>query len=108
MKNQNDLIITIVAIVVALIGIGVLYGTKPTLQGSTVPPAVPLAEAEGKAATVRYGNALPGGTTGGAAGRGGAAAGRPGGMAPMGGGMAAPGGPGTVTKGNLKPQGTNL
>lgn len=29
MKNQNDMIVSIVAIVVALIALGVLYGTKP-------------------------------------------------------------------------------
>lgn len=43
MKNQNDMIISIVAVVVALIALGVLYGTKPDPVLPKVAPDVKTA-----------------------------------------------------------------
>lgn len=43
MKNQNDMIISIVAIVVALIALGVLYGTKPDPKAAKAPQTVKTA-----------------------------------------------------------------
>lgn len=43
MKNQNDMIISIVAVVVALIALGVLYGTKPDPVLPKVSPDVKTA-----------------------------------------------------------------
>jgi hypothetical protein len=42
-KNQNDMIVSIVAIVVALIALGVLYGTKPDPKAAKAAPQVKTA-----------------------------------------------------------------
>lgn len=91
MKNQNDLIISIVAIVLALIIAGVCIGTKR--EPNTIPPPekVNLTAPALPQGDVVMANALPGGSGSGAGG------GNPmGGMgAPMGGGrpMGMGGGP---------------
>lgn len=92
MKNQNDLIISIVAIVLALIIAGVCIGTKR--EPATIPPpekVVLTAPALPQGDVVMV-NALPGGSGSGAGG--GMGGGGPmGGMAsPMGGGPGRPGG----------------
>lgn len=78
MKNQNDLIITIVVIVLALITAAVLAFTGPKEQTAPMPTKVNLEAPKVQGADVRFVDALPGGSTnsggGGAAGRGGAGA----------------------------------
>ena len=72
MKNQNDLIIAIVAFVLMGIVVGVAYGTQrqpaamtPTEKVITAPPQLPSAD-------VKWANSLPGGgnSAGGGGGRG--------------------------------------
>ncbi|MEI7576043.1 MAG: hypothetical protein WCK51_04060 [Armatimonadota bacterium] len=86
---QTNLIISIVAPVIALIAIAVLYFTKPTLVPEPAPTAVNTTTAKLPDPGVQLGNALPGaGGAGGSAASGAAAAagfGGPGGGAPNGG-----------------------
>lgn len=87
MKNQNDLIIAIVAFVLMGIVVGVAYGTQrqpaamtPTEKVITAPPQLPSAD-------VKWANSLPGGgnSAGGGGGRGsGGGAGAGGGRGPSG------------------------
>ncbi len=79
MKNQNDLIALIVAIVVGLGGIATFaFFMKPEVPTVTAPAPVNTAEAALPQGSVTYVAALPGGggTAGGGGGFGGAAAGR--------------------------------
>lgn len=69
---QTNLIISIVAPVIALIAIAVLYFTKPTLVPEAAPTAVNTTVAKLPDPGVQMGNALPGAGAGAA---GGAAAG---------------------------------
>lgn len=92
MKNQNDLIGLIVAIVVGLGGILTFYFMKPTPPTVAAPAAVSTADAKLAPGAVTFVAALPGGSTntmGGGSGFGGRAAGGP----PMGFGGRGPGGP---------------
>ncbi|MBC8063586.1 MAG: hypothetical protein H7Y17_02050 [Chlorobia bacterium] len=84
MKNQNDLIISIVAIVLALIIAGVCFGTKREPIAPAAPEAVNLAPPALPQGDVVMANSLPGG---GGGGEGGPAGG-------FGGGRGGPGGPG--------------
>lgn len=81
---QTNLIISIVAPVIALIAIAVLYFTKPTLVPEAAPTAVNTTAAKLPDPGVQLGNALPG--------AGGGVAGGP--------GMAAPGGQGVPSAGS--------
>lgn len=80
MKNQNDLIIAIVCVVL-LLGFGLgFYFTKPVVNAPPAPATVPLGEPTVQEGTVVRANSLPGGSTAagantGAAGGGGAAGG---------------------------------
>lgn len=98
MKNQNDLIGLIVAIVVGLGGILTFYFMKPTPPTVTAPAEVKTADAKLAPGAVTFVAALPGGSSntmgGGAAGFGGRA---PGG--PPSGMMSMPGGPGFAPSG---------
>jgi hypothetical protein len=92
MKNQNDLIFSIVAIVVFLIAFFVCYGTKPEPVKPASPAPVVLAEpALPTGVTPVLANELPGGGSGGGSGLGspsGAGAGRSVTGAPAGSGKA--------------------
>lgn len=79
MKNQNDLIISIVAIVLALIIAGVCFGTKRDPAVIPAPEKVNLAPPSLPQGDVVMANALPGAGGGTGTGFGGAAGG--GGMA---------------------------
>jgi hypothetical protein len=68
MKNQNDLIISIVAIVLALIIAGVCFGTKREPVAPPAPEKVNLTPAKLPQGDVVWANALPGGGGGGAGG----------------------------------------
>lgn len=72
---QTNLIISIVAPVIALIAIAVLYFTKPTLVPESAPTAVNTAVAKLPDPGVQLGNALPGAGTGAAGGAGGSSRG---------------------------------
>lgn len=95
-NSQTNLVISIVAPVIAVIAVLVLYFTKPVLVPEPAPAAVNTTEAKLPDPGVQLANALPGsGGTGG----GGAAAGGPGGAPPGGGrggpmGFSTPGGGG--------------
>lgn len=89
MKNQNDLIGLIVAIVVGLGGILTFFFMKPTPPTVAAPTAVSVADAKLSEGSVTYTAALPGGSSGG---MGGGMAGGFGGPA-MGGSRGGPGGP---------------
>jgi hypothetical protein len=80
---QTNLIISIVAPVIALIAIAVLYFTKPTLVPEAAPAAVNTTAAKLPDPGVQMGNALPGAG-------GGASGGAAGGAAARGGGFTAP------------------
>lgn len=58
MKNQNDLIISVSAIVVALILGGVIFGTRPQAKTVAAPKAVPINEATAPAAAPTFTNGL--------------------------------------------------
>lgn len=64
MKNQNDLIFSIVGIVVLLIVVGVCFGTKPVPQVPTPPAAVNLSDPQlPQGVTPVMATSLPGGST---------------------------------------------
>lgn len=102
MKNQNDLIISIVAIVLALIIAGVCLGTKREPATIPAPETVNLTPAALPAGDVIMANSLPSGSNNSGPGGGGRGFGGGGGaLSPMGpggpvgpGGMRGPGGPG--------------
>lgn len=97
---QTNLILSIVAPVIALIAIAVLWFTKPVVQAPAAPTAVNTAAAKLPDAGVSMATALPGGGSGaGAVGGsvGGPAAGR--GMPPAGGGRPPSGGRGGAMPG---------
>jgi hypothetical protein len=97
-KNQNDLIISIVAIVFGLIGVGIFYGTKPQAKTEAAPTTVNTSAPQIQGADVKMANALPGG---GGAGGGGGTARFGGGGGPRAGGMA--GGPASPPPGGGGP-----
>lgn len=106
MKNQNDLIISIVAIVLALIIAGVCFGTKREPVAPAAPEAVNLAAPALPQGDVVMANSLPGasGQAGsGPAGFGGpsgpAVAGMSQGGAPMAAGVSGAGGAGPMKGG---------
>ena len=71
MKNQNDLIVTIVALVVGLgVGLGFFLGRR-TVTKPADPQPVSVAPAKPQAGAVVFGTSLPGGTGGGTGGAGG-------------------------------------
>lgn len=78
MKSQTDLIVTIVAVLIMLIGVGVCFGTQPPTQTKAAPEKVITAPAALPAADVVMADSLPGGNAGGGALAGGGAA--PGGV----------------------------
>ncbi len=91
MKNQNDLIISIVAIVLALIIAGVCFGTKREPVAPPAPEKVNLTPPALPAGDVVMSNSLPGASSG--AGGGGGFGGRGGaGGGLMGGAVGAPSG----------------
>lgn len=86
MKNQNDMIISIVAIVLGLIGFAVAFFTQRDVNPVPAPEPVVTSEPQLQGADVRVANSLPaaanqndpytgGGTGGGRAGGGGGLAG---------------------------------
>ena len=92
MKNQNDMIISIVAIVLGLIGFAVAFFTQRDVNPVPAPEPVVTSEPQLQGADVRVANSLPaaanqndpytgGGTGGGRAGGGGGLAGGGGGLA---------------------------
>lgn len=63
MKNQNDLIIVIVCVVL-LLGFGLgFHFTRPTVVAPAAPATVPLGEPTVQEGTVVRANSLPGGST---------------------------------------------
>lgn len=98
MKNQNDLIFSIVFGVLGLVAFGIAIATKPEVPSIAAPPTITTTDAALPATAVVYGNALPnGGTAGGAGGgfgggKGGAGGFGPAGMSGSGGGGRGPGG----------------
>jgi hypothetical protein len=85
-KSQTDLIISIVAIVVALIAAGIFYGTKPKPEPAGQVAPVNVKTAELPAGDVKMASSLASG------GPGGGPSGGPGG--PMGGALGGRGGAG--------------
>ena len=83
MKNQNDLIVRIVAVVLALIAIGVIIYNQPQPYAPPAPEQVPVVKLELPAGTVVRTKGLPGGTNTGASGNSGSTGLAP---APAGGG----------------------
>ncbi len=89
MKNQNDMIISIVAIVLGLIGFAVAFFTQRDVNPVPAPEAVVTSEPQLQGADVRVANSLPaaanqndpytGGSTGGSQAGGGAGMGAAGG-----------------------------
>lgn len=59
MKNQNDMIISIVAIVLGLIGFAVAFFTKREVNPVPPPEAVVTSEPQLQGADVRVANSLP-------------------------------------------------
>ena len=104
MKNQSDLIVTVVAVLCMLIGVGVFFGTRREAVKPAPPEAVVQSPLQLPAANVVMANSLSGGNAGGAGpgpgvggpGVGAPAAGGPNigsaGIAPMSGGPAGGGG----------------
>ena len=100
MKNQNDLIFSIVFGVLALVAAGIAFATKPEPQSIAAPPSIVTTDAALPTASVSMGAALPAAANnagGGGFGGGGFGGGFGGGggrnkMAMM--GMGAPGGAG--------------
>lgn len=97
MKNQNDLIVIIVSVVLALIAIATFYFTKPEVKTPAPPEQVITTAPQLPAGDVKMAAALPGGSNAGGAGRTAGAGPRGGGPAagaPAGGGNpGATGGP---------------
>lgn len=61
MKNQTDLIISITAIVLALIVAAVCYFTMPQVTAPAQPAAIVTTPVQLPQGAVRYANSLPGG-----------------------------------------------
>ena len=80
-NSQTNLVLSIVAPVIALIAVAVLYFTKPTLVPEAAPAAVNTTAAKLPDPGVQLGNALPGAGSGAASGAGPGGPGR----GPMGG-----------------------
>lgn len=87
MKNQNDLIISIVAVVLALIIGGVAYGMKRVPVAPAAPEVVVVTPPAMPSSEVKMANALPG------------ASANSGGFGQAGPGMGGPGVPGDVPAG---------
>lgn len=67
MKNQSDLIVTVVAVLCMLIGVGVFFGTRKEAVKPAPPEAVVQAPLQMPAANVVMASSLPGGGGGGGA-----------------------------------------
>lgn len=94
-KNQNDLIVSVTAGVLALGTAAAFYFTKPEPEQKPNPAPVVITDAEIKAASVVYTNSIsPSGANGGQAGGGAPRSGFGGGAAPGGGAPPAGGGEG--------------
>src|ERR1700678_4007871 len=97
MKNQNDLIFSIVSIVLGLILVIVFWATAPQVTKPADPATVDVSTPKLPSGNVSFANSLPGGSTGGNGGAGGgmsmAAGMRMGAGGPGGGGRPAGGGP---------------
>jgi hypothetical protein len=97
-KNQSDLIVTIVAVLCMLIGLGVTFGTRKEAVKPAAPEAVNLSQVQLPAANVVMATSLPnagsssGGATGSPVGSPVGGGGRAGGAPMMSGGSSAPGG----------------
>jgi hypothetical protein len=76
LKNQNDMIIMIVAVVVCLAGAAVLYFTSPDVPTIAAPQVVDVSAPVIQSGSVVTGSSLPGGGGGGGGFGGGAAGGR--------------------------------
>lgn len=105
MKNQSDLIVTIVAVLCMLIGVGVCFGTKKEATTQAPPEKVVLTPLQLPTANVVMAPSLPGAGSGsaGPAGAPGGGIGRGGPMGfpgPGGGGPVAPSGPPTGSGSN--------
>jgi len=90
-KNQSDLIVTVVAVLCMLIGVGVFFGTRKEAVKPQPPAAVVLSPLQMPAANVVMASSLPGASGGGAmggggGGRGGFGGGGRGGFSPPAGG----------------------
>jgi len=79
MKNQNDLIFSIVFGVLGLIAFGIAIATKPEPPSIPAPPTINVAEAPLPATAVSYGTALPNAGSGAQSGGFGGSGGFPGG-----------------------------
>ena len=107
MKNQNDMIFSIVAVVLALIVAGVLFATQPEVPAQVAVAPITTTPAALPGADVVMANNLPGAGAGAAGGLGaagtGAGAGAPGSDAPMAVGVTgaggSSGGPAAMAKG---------
>lgn len=86
MKNQNDLIITIVTVVLALIAITAFYFTKPVVTQPPAPEKVITTKPQMPLGDVQYANSLPGASNTGGGGPSGGGGGRRGGPSGVGGG----------------------
>lgn len=64
MKNQNDLIISIVAVVLMLIGVGVAYGTQRQVTKPAPPESVIVSAPALPQGSVQFANGLPSGGAG--------------------------------------------
>lgn len=95
MKNQNDLIFSIVFGVLGLIAFGIAIATKPEVPAIPAPPTITTTDAPLPATSVVYGNALPGGAANGAGSAGSGSLGGPGGGPRGPYGYGAPGGGGS-------------
>lgn len=67
MKNQNDLIVTVATVVLALVAITAFYFTKPEPKQPPAPEKVLTAAPQLPAGDVQFATSLPGATGGGAA-----------------------------------------
>lgn len=97
MKNQNDIIGIIVAVLIAAIGIGVIFATKPADKPKETVSPIETQDVETPAMSVKLTNTLPGG--------GNSASGGGSGMGNPMGGMFGPGGPGGMRGGPMGPMG---
>ena len=65
MKNQNDLIVSAVSIVIGLILAIVFYATAPTVNKPSDPTTVDTSPPKLPVGSVQYANSLPGANSGG-------------------------------------------
>ncbi|MBN9500221.1 MAG: hypothetical protein BGO01_19600 [Armatimonadetes bacterium 55-13] len=104
MKNQNDIIISVVAIVLALIIMGVCIGTKREPLTMSPPEVVNLGELQTPNGDIKWDNSLPGAGGGNSGGLGGGRGpGGPGGPS-MGGPRGGKGGIGAAAASPMAPK----